>query len=192
MKEKYIDSTLLDKAIIFAVKAHKNTERRGKGFPYIVHPMEALGIVATMTNDQEVLAAAVLHDTVEDTDITLDDIEKEFGKRVRDIVSTETDRKDGEFATMSWLDRKKYALNVIRNASKECKMVALGDKLSNIRAMLYDYQIVGEGLWSRFHDNNKANHAWRYHALVDALSELEEYTAYKEFRDIVNYLFKEK
>ena len=68
MAKNKIDSTLLDRAITFAVKAHANTERNGKGYPYIVHPMEAVVIVATMTSDQELLAAAALHDTVEDTD----------------------------------------------------------------------------------------------------------------------------
>ena len=58
-----MDTSVLDKAIVFAVKAHAGTERRGKGFPYIVHPMEAVEIVATMTTDQELLAAAILHDT---------------------------------------------------------------------------------------------------------------------------------
>ena len=58
MANNPLDTTLLDKAIIFAVKAHSGTERRGKGFPYIVHPMEAMEIVSTITNDQELLAAA--------------------------------------------------------------------------------------------------------------------------------------
>ena len=71
-----MDTSILDKAIVFAVKAHKGAERKGKGFPYIVHPMEAVAIAATMTNDQELLAAAALHDTVEDTEITLKDVSK--------------------------------------------------------------------------------------------------------------------
>ncbi|MCQ2120034.1 MAG: HD domain-containing protein, partial [Bacteroidales bacterium] len=66
-----LDTSLLDKAILFATRAHSGTERRGKGFPYIVHPMEAVEIAATMTSDQELLAAAILHDTVEDTDVTI-------------------------------------------------------------------------------------------------------------------------
>ena len=69
-KNKFCDSSLLDKAIVFASNAHKNTERKGKGFPYIAHPLEAMSIVASMTNDQELLAAACLHDVIEDTDIT--------------------------------------------------------------------------------------------------------------------------
>ena len=77
MANKPLDTELLDRAIVFAVKAHAGTERRGKGFPYIVHPMEAVEIVATMTADQELLAAA-LHDTVEDTDTTVEQIRDEF------------------------------------------------------------------------------------------------------------------
>ena len=61
MPNNPLDTSLLDRAIIFAVKAHAGTERRGKGFPYIVHPMEAMEIVSTITSDQELLAAAVLH-----------------------------------------------------------------------------------------------------------------------------------
>ena len=71
MAEKRLDTDFLDRAINYAVKAHAGTERRGKGFPYIVHPMEAMEIVSTITSDQELLAAAVLHDTVEDTDVSV-------------------------------------------------------------------------------------------------------------------------
>lgn len=67
-----LDTTLVDAAIRFAVDAHAGTERRGKGFPYVIHVLEAMSIVATMTSAPELLAAAALHDTVEDTDVTLD------------------------------------------------------------------------------------------------------------------------
>ena len=74
MANNPLNTELLDRAIMFAVKAHAGTERRGKGFPYIIHPLEAVEIVATITPDQEILAAAALHDTVEDTDVTIGDI----------------------------------------------------------------------------------------------------------------------
>ena len=61
MANKPLDTSLLDRALVFAVRAHAGTERRGKGFPYIVHPLEAVEIVATMTRDQELLAAAARH-----------------------------------------------------------------------------------------------------------------------------------
>lgn len=85
MANKPLNTAILDRAIIFAVRAHTGTERRGKGFPYIVHPMEAVEIVATMTKDQELLAAAALHDTLEDTNITLDQLRDEFGDRIASL-----------------------------------------------------------------------------------------------------------
>ena len=91
MANKPLDTTLLDRAIVFAVRAHSGTERRGKGFPYIVHPLEAMEIVSTMTSDQELLAAAALHDVVEDTAVTEEDIRKEFGDRIASIVAAESD-----------------------------------------------------------------------------------------------------
>ena len=91
MANKPLNTELLDRAILFAVKAHAGTERRGKGFPYIVHPMEAMEIVATITPDQELLAAAALHDTVEDTDVTVEQIREEFGERIANLVASESD-----------------------------------------------------------------------------------------------------
>ena len=87
---KPLDTQLFDKALKFAADAHSGTERRGKGFPYIIHPMEAVTIVATITSDPELLAAAVLHDTVEDTDVTIEELRNEFGERVATLVQHET------------------------------------------------------------------------------------------------------
>ena len=106
-----MDTSLLDKAIVFAVKAHQGVERRGKDFPYIVHPMEAVSIAATMTGDQELLAAAALHDTVEDTDVTLDDIRREFGERVAKLVEEESDVfMEGVSEEASWHARKQASM----------------------------------------------------------------------------------
>ena len=107
MANKPLNTELLDRAIIFAVKAHAGTERRGKGFPYIVHPMEAVEIVATITPDQELLAAAALHDVVEDTHITADDIRREFGDRIANLVVAESDVfVEGVSEEDSWHARK--------------------------------------------------------------------------------------
>lgn len=190
MAEKYLDSSLLDKAISFATKAHSNTERRGKGFPYIVHPLEALSIVATMTNDQKLLAAAVLHDVIEDTKVTIEEIEREFGAEIASIVKSETSHDfDKSGRMVSWREKKQETLDHLKNASKEAKMVALGDKLSNIRAMKNDYAVIGDKLWERFHDNNPKNHAWYYLSLVESLRELENYQAFKEFERDVHEVF---
>lgn len=191
MANKHMDSSLLDRAIIFAVKAHANTERKGKGFPYIVHPLEAVEIVATMTNDQELLAAAALHDTVEDTDVTLDDIRKEFGDRVAKMVEEESDKfMEGVSEADSWHSRKQAAIERLEGAARETKIVALGDKLSNARAIYRDYVQIGDELWKIFHVKDKAEHEWHYRGLAQALSELTGTFAYTEFCDLVEKIFK--
>ena len=117
MANNPLNTELLDRAIIFAVKAHAGTERRGKGFPYIIHPMEAMEIVATMTTDQEVLAAAALHDTVEDTDVTIEELRLEFGDRIASLVAQESEeRPEGMSDEESWHDRKRTAIDgALRN-----------------------------------------------------------------------------
>ena len=193
MANKPLDTELLDRAIVFAVKAHAGTERRGKGFPYIVHPMEAMEIVATMTADQELLAAAALHDTVEDTGVTVEQIRAGFGDRIAGIVAAETDRlQDGEDERNSWRARKLAGIERLRGASREVKIVALGDKLSNMRAIARDYALIVDKLWELFHAPDPVDHAWRYRALADALRELSDTFAFREFESLVNQVFGPK
>ena len=163
MANQPLNTELLDRAIVFAVQAHAGTERRGKGFPYIIHPMEAMEIVATMTTDQEILAAAALHDTVEDTEVTVEQIRDEFGDRIAALVADESeDRPEGVTEEESWHDRKRAAINHLAKASHDAKMVALGDKLSNMRAIARDYAVMGDALWSRFHAQDPKDHEWHY------------------------------
>ena len=190
MANKYIDTDLLDRAIIFAVRAHHNTERRGKGFPYIVHPMEAVEIVATITKDQELLAAAALHDTIEDTDVTVEDIRREFGDRVAELVHAESDQfTEGVSEEDSWHDRKQAAIDRLAAAPHDAKIVAMGDKLSNMRAIWRDYQTQGDALWSIFHVKDKASHEWHYRGLAASLADLKDTFAYQEFIRLIDDVF---
>ena len=188
-----MDSVLLDRAIIFATNAHANSERRGKGFPYIVHPLEAVTIVATISPDQELLAAAALHDVIEDTDITYDTIANIFGKRVADMVKTESDVVVEGPEEQTWRMRKQAAIDRLAAASHDSKIVALGDKLSNMRAIARDYQQIGDKLWDRFHaPNGKPDHEWHYRGLAQSLSELSDTFAHKELCELVDQVFGKK
>jgi myo-inositol-1(or 4)-monophosphatase len=190
MANKPLDTELLDRAIIFAVKAHAGTERRGKGFPYIVHPMEAVSIVATMTSDQELLAAAALHDTVEDTDVTVEDIRREFGDRIAALVADESDEFEAEVSEEdSWHTRKQAAIDRLALASHDAKMVAMGDKLSNMRAIARDYAVQGDGFWTLFHVTDRREHEWHYRGLADSLRELSDTFAFQEFEQLINQVF---
>ena len=186
MANKPLNTELLDRAIIFAVKAHSGTERRGKGFPYIVHPMEAMEIVATITSDQELLAAAALHDTVEDTDVTIEQIRAEFGDRIATLVQIESvGDEEG-----TWHERKQKAIDLIANAPLDAKIVAMGDKLSNMRAITRDYAVQGDALWSLFHASDPKDHEWHYRGLADALRDLKDTFAFQEFESLIDQVFK--
>lgn len=186
----YIDSSLLDKAIIFATNAHKNTERRGKGFPYIIHPLEVVSIVSTMTADQELLAAAVLHDSVEDTEVSIEEIRAEFGDNVAKIVESESDKTIENLSESdSWKMRKEFAISRLAKASRESKIVALGDKLSNMRAIYRDYLAIGNLVWEKFHVKDPKEHEWHYRGLAASLIELKDTLAYKEFAQLIEKVF---
>ncbi|MBR6054213.1 MAG: bifunctional (p)ppGpp synthetase/guanosine-3',5'-bis(diphosphate) 3'-pyrophosphohydrolase [Bacteroidales bacterium] len=190
MSNAAADTSLLDKAIRFATEAHSGTERRGKGYPYIVHPLEAVAIVASITPNQELLAAAALHDTVEDTDVTVDLLRREFGERVASLVAEESDAfTEGVSEEDSWHDRKQAAIDRLAAASRDAKIVALGDKLSNARAIYRDWMVIGDRIWDIFHVKDKASHKWHYEGLVESLSELSDTFAYKEFAYLVKTIF---
>ena len=190
MANKPLDTQLVDRAILFAVKAHSGTERRGKGFPYVIHPMEAMAIVATITPDPELLAAAALHDTVEDTDITLDVLRAEFGERVAKLVADESDVfTEGKSEEETWHQRKKAAIDRLARAPHDAKIVALGDKLSNMRAIARDYAAQGDALWNIFHAKDPKDHEWHYRGLADALRELQDTPAFQDFEQLINQVF---
>lgn len=174
-----LDTRFFDKALKFATEAHSGTERRGKNFPYIIHPMEAASIVATITSDPELLAAAILHDTVEDTEVTFEQLREEFGERVAQLVHHETCPLP---KSAPWRDRKQAQIELLANSPYESKVVAMGDKLSNIRAIAMDYCMIGDNLWPRFKaPNGKEDLAWYYRLLADALSDLSDTFPYQEF-----------
>ena len=189
-----LNTELLDRAIKFAVDAHSGTERRGKGFPYVVHVLEALEIAATMTSDQEVLAAAVLHDTIEDTDVTAEILRREFGNRVASLVEADTDIVLPDVSEKSsWRARKQAAIDRLATVGRDAKIVALGDKLSNMRAIRRDFAVLGDSLWSRFHaPGGAADHEWHYRGLAQSLKELDGTPAYSEFTQAIEQVFEKQ
>lgn len=177
---------MIDKAIAFAVKAHEGQPRKGTEIPYIFHPLEVGMIVSRITDDAEVIAAAVLHDTVEDCEsVTLDDIRRQFGDRVAEIVGLESEDKG-----KSWEERKAAKVRMLKEEPmREAKIVALGDKLSNIRCFYADYVKLGDELWQRFNMKDKRKQGLYYQGLCRALSDLSDLEEYQEFCHLVSLVF---
>lgn len=106
---------LLDKAIVFATREHEGQYRKGTKIPYILHPLEAAAIVGTMTTDDELIAGAVLHDVVEDTETTVEDIRELFGERVAQLVASESENKREDQAAESCILRRLTAVSAEQN-----------------------------------------------------------------------------
>ena len=185
--------SLMDRAIIFATRAHSGTYRKGTQIPYIVHPIEAASIVATMTDDPDMIAAAVLHDVVEDTDATVEEIRFFFNEHIAKLVEAESENKRKDLPPQeTWMVRKMETLTFLREeADREAKILALADKLSNMRAVHRDQKTIGDQLWERFNEKSKEKHGWMYRQVADALSELKDTFAWQEYDRLVKKTFEE-
>ena len=183
--------TLFDEAIRFAAEKHSGMLRKQEGIPYILHPMEVAVIVGTLTGDEEVLAAAVLHDTVEDTDTTPEELLRRFGPRVAALVASETERAHPELPrSESWRVRKEESLEALKNAPDPAvRMIWLGDKLSNMRSFHGAWAAEGSGLWARFNQKDPAQQAWYYRALDALFADMEDSFARQEFHALVETVF---
>ena len=184
--------TKFERALCFAIEKHSGQTRKIHNSPYILHPLEVAAIVGTMTNDEDTLCAAVLHDTVEDTDTTLEEITENFGKRVSLLVMTETENKRSDRpAAETWHLRKEETLIMLEHTKDiSVKMMWLGDKLSNVRSFYREYQKVGDELWQQFNQKDPREQAWYYRTIIKSIPELKDTDAYRELSQLVGEIFK--
>lgn len=183
---------LLTKAIAFAAKKHEGQKR--KNTPYIVHPAEALSIAATLTNDENVLAAAVLHDVVEDCGVSLSEIKFRFGQETARLVGADTEHKrEKQSAESTWKIRKQETLEQIEKMDKKCKTIVLCDKLSNMRAIYRDYDEFGDSIWQKFNCRNKDEQCWYYEGILKLLRyDFGNTAALIEYNLLLNKVFHSK
>ena len=182
---------LVSEAIAFAVNAHDGMRRKKSEAPYILHPMEAAVIVGTMSDDQNLIAAAVLHDVVEDAGVAIEEIEARFGKRVRELVQSETEDKRAQLPpSATWRIRKEESLEVLKNTEDlGVLMVWLGDKLANMRAIYRDFKVEGEAMWQRFNQKDPAQQAWYYRSIVTLTQRLSHTSAWLEYKTLTELVF---
>jgi len=147
-----------------------------------------------MTDDEEVIAAAVLHDVLEDTDTTEDDLYARFGHRIAELVAGESEDKRRNLpAALTWKTRKQETITFLKTeAGRDAKMLALADKLSNLRAIYRDECIIGDKVWERFNEKDKRMHGWMYRSIAEALREFEDHPMWKEYDRLVRAVFGEE
>ena len=182
---------LVSEAIIFSAKAHDGMRRRKSDVPYILHPMEVGAIVGTMTDDQVVIAASVLHDVVEDAGVTLEEIGEKFGARVMELVASETENKRDDLPPEdTWRIRKEESLEKLRDTDDiDIMRLWIGDKLSNVRAIYRDFLIEGNAIWDKFHQSDINVQAWYYRSIMKYTERLSDTLAWIEYKTLVEKIF---
>jgi guanosine-3',5'-bis(diphosphate) 3'-pyrophosphohydrolase len=164
-------SPVVERAMRWAARSHRNHQRKASDLPYLSHPASvAMILLRVGLSDDEVLAAALLHDVVEDTDCSLETLAEHFSPRVVELVAALTERKrDADGRKRSWTERKTEHIEHIAAAPFEARAIALADKLHNLGSMLFDLD-SGEELWSRF-GATPDQIIWYHRAIVTAATQ---------------------
>ena len=156
---------LVDRATGFAARAHQGQQRKTGDVPYIAHPVAVAMILQRMGCDETIVAAGLLHDTVEDTSVTLEQIRYHFGDEVADIVAgcTELPKRGNK-----WEKRKRHMIATLRDAPLAVKLVSAADKYHNLSHTLYNERMYGPSVWKRF-GRGKEQQAWYYRSVLESL-----------------------
>lgn len=179
----------IQKAIIFATLKHLKQKRKGTEIPYIVHPMEVMQILTDLDCSEKTIIAGILHDTLEDTETTPEEILKEFGEDVLSLVKLESEDK-----SKTWKERKLETINHLKTAMLDVKLICFADKLSNLRSIYRDNLDIGDKIWERFNATREDLH-WYYKGIIDVISIqlkkssllAEKYVI--EYKELLNCLF---
>lgn len=174
----------LHKAILFAGRKHADQKRKGTELPYLVHPMEVMAILIANNCTENVIIAGILHDTLEDTDTTPEEIKELFGEEILATVQTESEDK-----SKTWKERKQHTVDLLPDDSLETQLVCCADKLSNIKSIYADKCAIGEKLWERF-NAPKENIKWYYESIAENLTKIKNYPMWSELNETIKKAFE--
>ena len=184
-------SEKLDEAIRFATASHSGQIRKLANTPYIMHPLEVAAIVSTMTDEEDVMIAGLLHDTIEDCGADPRVIKEKFGARVSALVQSETeDRLSTRPPEETWMQRKEESLLMLSmTKDRGVKILWLSDKLSNIRSFYREHLKHGDEIWNSLNQKDPQKHKWYFSTVAECVKELSDTAAYAEFTELIDRLF---
>jgi (p)ppGpp synthase/HD superfamily hydrolase len=155
-----------DDALILAARAHRPQSRKGSDIPYIVHPVHVSVILLRYGFAEDLVIAGLLHDVVEDQDVTLEQIEAQFGAQVAEVVAAVTEQKEDETGQpRPWEDRKREALAHLREASPEILAVKAADVIHNTRTLADQVWQQGPAIWAYYHRGADES-LWYYRSMA--------------------------
>ncbi|BAU95681.1 metal dependent phosphohydrolase [Corynebacterium suranareeae] len=181
-------SPRLRRALNIAAVAHRDQVRKGSGIPYVSHVYAVMFLLSQVTDDEDVLIAGLLHDTLEDVPEKYNAVqmEQDFGVRVRELVEDLT-----KIEHPSWQVRADaYIEHLEFHASKEAVLISTADKLHNLMSILDDFDEIGEHLWQRFNAGKKQQLWWYTEILRVSTVRLGENQLNKQLGESVEKLKK--
>jgi (p)ppGpp synthase/HD superfamily hydrolase len=145
--------------------------------------MEVMQILTENGCSEDVIVAGILHDTLEDTPTTPEQIVEKFGKRILELVQSQSEDK-----SKSWRERKQHTIDMMKDADKDVQLICCADKLSNIKSIYADKQIVGEAVFDRF-NASKEDIRWYYESLAHGFTKIDDYKMKHELKTFVDKVF---
>lgn len=180
----------LYRAYTYAARAHLGQYRKKTKVPYFTHIITTMNYAVELTQETEVLQAAILHDTVEDTWVTFDDLKKEFGDRVARLVEAETeDKRRGMPAAQTWEIRKRETIECLKAASQDAKLIVLADKTANLESIAREQHYLGMEIWDKFNQPDKSKQEWYFRAVREQLAEFYDTSVMKAYDKFLEILF---
>ncbi len=185
--------TKLSRAICFATEKFDGIVRKASSYPAIFHSLETAAIARSVCDDEDVACAAVLHDTVEDAGVKLEEIGEKFGERVMKLVGSETEKQfPGADPKDTWVMRKTESLKRLRESVDiGTKVMWLGDKLSNMRSFALMHDKLGDEMWREFNQKDPIKQKNYYTAIVHELECFADTDEYRELAALTRRVFGE-
>ncbi|MFA6253503.1 MAG: HD domain-containing protein [Patescibacteria group bacterium] len=145
---------LIEKALRVMLLAHGQQVRKTDDSPYVIHPMMVAKKLARLGFGDEVIAATMVHDVLEDTDYSEKKLRQELGDKVVDIIMSLTENK-----SLEWETRKKKYIEAVKNAGPETKAISIADKIHNLESIIATHKKMGSKIWDKF-NRGKEQKMW--------------------------------
>jgi (p)ppGpp synthase/HD superfamily hydrolase len=180
---------LLDQAIAFAARAHEGQRRKTDTTPFIAHPVAVAMMVQAMGGDETAVIAALLHDTIEDSEIELEEIQANFGEEVAGLIAACTELPKKHYR---WETRKSHHIESLRHAPLTVKLITAADKYHNLRHILNGRPVSDPAVWQHF-SRGVEQQAWYYRTIVDSIlanvDEPADYPIFAALSTLVDQIF---
>lgn len=167
--------TLIERATALAMRAHTGQMRKEAPMPYIVHPIAVGLILARHGFSDAVIAAALVHDVIEDMNVTEEELRRELGDKVADLVAPVTHDN-----TLSWEEKKKAYVETVRNARNEVKAISLADKIANAHSLIAAHKAQGAAIWKYFNAGREKK-LWFEHMMLAMFRESFDHPMVEEY-----------